>query len=100
MGSMAKKIAKNKQQTGVKLQQLKEKKAADLNKKVMAELEKAFFEGFSKGAQEQQEADAKALIDFFSNLESIEGIGKKTAWKVKEAFMQLAEKKEQAHGHE
>lgn len=97
MGSMAKKIAKNKQQKGIMLQQIREKKAAEVQRKIHNELQAAFFEGFDKGAREQQEADAKALIDFFSNLENIEGIGKKTAWKVKEAFLKLANKKEESN---
>ncbi|MGE8207729.1 hypothetical protein ACQKP0_24985 [Heyndrickxia sp. NPDC080065] len=46
----------------------------------------SFNAGFDAGAKRQREADIKYLVKIFEDLETVPGIGKKTAGKVREYF--------------
>lgn len=48
----------------------------------------AFNKGYSAGAKEQRDSDIDHLVATLENLEQVPGIGEKTAWKVREYFMQ------------
>ncbi|MDE3837912.1 hypothetical protein C0966_00625 [Bacillus methanolicus] len=48
----------------------------------------AWNRGFSAGAREQRKADIEHLVRILEGLEEIPGIGEKTAWKVREFFLQ------------
>lgn len=48
----------------------------------------AFNKGYTAGAKEQRECDITHLVTTLENLEEVPGIGDKTAWKVREYFLQ------------
>lgn len=81
MGNIGRQIARKQQEKREKVQE-----------KLSLSLKKAFDAGFTRGVVEQSEADQKNLLSFFDSLEQIDGIGKKTAWKVREAFILFSEK--------
>ncbi|WP_117017101.1 hypothetical protein [Aeribacillus pallidus] len=48
----------------------------------------AWNKGFAAGAREQRKSDIEHLVKILEGLEEIPGIGEKTAWKVREYFLQ------------
>jgi|tagenome__1003787_1003787.scaffolds.fasta_scaffold5005745_1 hypothetical protein len=46
-----------------------------------------WFAGFNAGAKEQLETDIKILAKLLENLEQFEGIGEKTACKIRKMFL-------------
>lgn len=71
---------------GSTLRKLKREKkhASPLDPKLMA----AWNKGFAAGAREQRKSDIEYLVRILEGLEEIPGIGEKTAWKVREYFLQ------------
>lgn len=63
---------------------LKKKKVSPLNPVVMT----AFNRGYAAGAKQQQESDADNFVKLLEKLETVPGIGKKTAAKIAIYFMQ------------
>lgn len=68
------------------LRKLKREKQASspFHTEVMA----AWNKGFAAGAREQRKSDIEHLVKILEGLEEIPGIGEKTAWKVREYFLQ------------
>jgi aminoglycoside phosphotransferase (APT) family kinase protein len=63
----------------------REKKATSpIDPKLM----EAWNRGFSAGAREQRKADIEHLVKILESLEEVPGVGEKTAWKVREFFLQ------------
>jgi hypothetical protein len=56
--------------------------------KVADQVMQAWNCGFSAGAREQRKSDIEHLVKILEGLEEIPGIGEKTAWKVREFFLQ------------
>jgi hypothetical protein len=77
---------------GSTLRKLKREKkpTSPLDPKLM----EAFNKGFSAGAREQRKSDIEHLVKILEGLEEIPGIGEKTAWKVREFFLQKFSKNE------
>ncbi|EIJ79139.1 hypothetical protein PB1_16319 [Bacillus methanolicus PB1] len=71
---------------GKSLRKIKREKkpASPIDPKLM----EAWNRGFSAGAKEQRKSDIEHLVNILENLEEIPGIGEKTAWKVREFFLQ------------
>jgi hypothetical protein len=71
---------------GRTLRKLKREKQASspFHTEVMA----AWNKGFAAGAREQRKSDIEYLVRILEGLEEIPGIGEKTAWKVREYFLQ------------
>jgi hypothetical protein len=67
-----------------KINREREKIPSPFQKEVMA----AWNRGFSAGAREQRKSDIEHLVKILEGLEEIPGIGEKTAWKVREFFLQ------------
>jgi len=58
------------------------------NKKVNKQMVQASWDlGYNTGAKEQRKSDIKYLFKILEELESIPGIGEKTAWKIRELFL-------------
>ena len=51
----------------------------------------AWNRGFSAGAAEQRKQDIDAVMNLLGNLEQLEGIGEKTAWKIRKMFLDAFE---------
>jgi hypothetical protein len=56
--------------------------------KVADQVMQAWNRGFSAGAREQRKSDIEHLVKILEGLEEIPGIGEKTAWKIREFFLQ------------
>jgi hypothetical protein len=71
---------------GSKLRKLKREKKAPspFDTKLM----EAWNRGFASGAREQRKSDIEHLVKILEGLEVIPGIGEKTAWKIREFFLQ------------
>lgn len=54
-----------------------------------AELEEAWNRGFHAGAKRQNELDTKLMLEWLGKIEEIPGIGEKTAWKIREHFLEF-----------
>jgi ERCC4-type nuclease len=78
---------------GSKLRKLKREKkpTSPFDPKLL----EAFNRGFSAGAREQRKSDIEHLVKILERLEEIPGIGEKTAWKVREFFLQKFESKDE-----
>ncbi len=63
---------------------LKQKKVSPLNPAIMT----AFNRGYAAGAKQQQESDADNFVKLLEKLETVPGIGEKTAAKIENYFMQ------------
>jgi hypothetical protein len=61
---------------------------ASQNGKVADQVMQAWNRGFSAGAREQRKSDIEHLVKILEGLEEIPGIGEKTAWKIREFFLQ------------
>lgn len=59
------------------------KKVSPLDTSIM----KAWNTGFSAGAKEQRKADIENVVQLLETLEEFEGIGEKTAWKIRKMFL-------------
>jgi hypothetical protein len=69
----------------------REKTSSPFHPEVMA----AWNRGFSAGAKAQRESDIEHLVKILEGLEEIPGIGEKTAWKIREFFLQKFESKDE-----
>ncbi|MCQ6275771.1 hypothetical protein JMM81_12475 [Bacillus sp. V3B] len=49
----------------------------------------AWHSGYSQGASEQRKSDIENVVQLLENLEEIDGIGEKTAWKIRKLFLDL-----------
>ena len=47
----------------------------------------AYNRGYDDGAKAQRLADIEHTVAFLENLEQLQGIGEKTAWKIRELFL-------------
>lgn len=72
MGSMLKKFKKG-----------KGKASPSLDPRIM----EAYNQGYDAGAKEQRLADIEHTVNFLENLESLPGIGVKTAEKIRDMFL-------------
>ncbi|MFJ8268509.1 hypothetical protein [Peribacillus asahii] len=54
----------------------------------------AWNRGYSAGSAEQRKSDIESVVKLLENLEQIEGIGEKTAWKIRKMFLDSFENKE------
>lgn len=57
------------------------------NEKMMELLQKAWSQGFERGAADQRAQDIESTVTLLEGLENIPGIGAKTAWKIQEHVM-------------
>jgi hypothetical protein len=67
-----------------KIKREREKISSPFHPEVM----KAWNRGFEAGAREQRRSDIEHLVKILEGLEDIPGVGEKTAWKVREFFLQ------------
>ncbi|WP_230459198.1 hypothetical protein [Geobacillus thermodenitrificans] len=54
---------------------------------------KAWNRGFDAGAKRQNELDTKLMLEWLGKIEEIPGIGEKTAWKIREHFLDFMREK-------
>ena len=54
---------------------------------------KAWNRGFDAGAKRQNELDTKLMLEWLGKIEEIPGIGEKTAWKIREHFLDFMKEK-------
>lgn len=66
-----------------KIKRERSKSISPLNPKLM----EAWNKGFSAGVKAQKETDIEHLVKILEGLEEIPGIGEKTAWKIREFFL-------------
>jgi hypothetical protein len=59
------------------------------NGKVAEQVMQAWNRGFDAGAKRQNELDTKLMLEWLGKLEEIPGIGGKTAWKIREHFLEF-----------
>jgi hypothetical protein len=52
-------------------------------------LMKAWRTGFNAGSAEQRKSDIENVVKLLEKLEQIDGIGEKTAWKIRKLFLDL-----------
>jgi hypothetical protein len=71
---------------GSTLRKIKREKKA--TSPIDLKLMEAWNRGFSAGAKEQRKSDIKHLLKILEEFEEMPGIGEKTAWKVREFFLQ------------
>jgi hypothetical protein len=67
-----------------KMKRQGEKNSSPMDPKLI----EAFNRGFTAGAKEQRKSDIEHLAGILEGLEECPGIGEKTAWKVREFFLQ------------
>lgn len=63
------------------------------NGKVAEQVMQAWNHGFNTGAKHQNELDTKLMLEWLGKLEEIPGIGEKTAWKIREHFLDFMREK-------
>jgi hypothetical protein len=74
-----------------KINREREKISSPFQKEVMA----AWNQGFIAGAKRQNQLDTKLMLEWLGKLEEIPGIGEKTAWKIREHYLEfMMEKRE------
>jgi hypothetical protein len=56
-------------------------------------LMEAWNRGFSAGAREQNKQDTELMLEWLGKLEEIPGIGEKTAWKIREHYLDFMKEK-------
>lgn len=49
--------------------------------------------GFIAGSQQQRKSDIYKFVESLETLEEIKGIGTKTAWKIREHYLNIMQKK-------
>ena len=76
---------------GSTLRKLKREKkhASPLDPKLMA----AWNKGFAAGAKQQMKQDTEIMMEWLGRIEEIPGIGEKTAWKIREHFLDFMREK-------
>ncbi|MGE8079049.1 hypothetical protein [Peribacillus loiseleuriae] len=73
---------------------LKQKKVSPFNPAIMT----AFNRGYAAGAKQQQESDADNFVKLLEKLETVPGIGVKTASKIEKYFMQQFDEGSERYG--
>ncbi|BBW97243.1 hypothetical protein GsuE55_20760 [Geobacillus subterraneus] len=68
-----------------KIKREREKTSSPFHPEVM----KAWNRGFDAGAKRQNELDTQLMLEWLGKLEEIPGIGGKTAWKIREHFLEF-----------
>jgi hypothetical protein len=63
------------------------------NGKVADQVMQAWNRGFSAGAREQNKQDTELMMEWLGKLEEIPGIGEKTAWKIREHYLEFMREK-------
>jgi hypothetical protein len=63
------------------------------NEKVAEQVMQAWNRGFNAGAREQNKQDTELMLEWLGKLEEIPGIGEKTAWKIREHFLDFMKEK-------
>lgn len=63
------------------------------NEKVAEQVMQAWNRGFNAGAREQNKQDTELMLEWLGKLEEIPGIGQKTAWKIREHFLDFMKEK-------
>jgi hypothetical protein len=63
------------------------------NEKVAEQVMQAWNRGFNAGAREQNKQDTELMLEWLGKLEEIPGIGEKTAWKIREHFLDFMREK-------
>jgi len=63
------------------------------NEKVAEQVMQAWNNGFNAGAKCQNELDTKLMLEWLGKIEEIPGIGEKTAWKIREHFLDFMKEK-------
>ncbi|MCG6183305.1 hypothetical protein H1215_18710 [Anoxybacillus sp. LAT_38] len=69
----------------MKRKQERERTTSPFHPDIMA----AWNKGFEAGAKRQNELDTKIMLEWLGKLEEIPGIGEKTAWKIREHFLEF-----------
>mgnify|MGYP001770226494 CR=1 FL=1 len=72
-----------------KFKREREKISSPFQKEVMA----AWNRGFSAGAREQNKQDTELMLEWLGKLEEIQGIAEKTAWKIREHYLEFMREK-------
>jgi hypothetical protein len=72
---------------GKSLRKIKREKkvASPLDTKLM----EAWNRGFNAGAREQNKQDTELMLEWLGKLEEIPGIGEKTAWRIREHYLEF-----------
>lgn len=68
-----------------KIKREREKASSPFHPEIIA----AWNRGFEAGAKRQNELDTKLMLEWLGKLEEIPGIGGKTAWKIREHFLEF-----------
>jgi hypothetical protein len=72
-----------------KIKREREKASSPFHPEIMA----AWNRGFEAGAKRQNELDTQLMLEWLGKLEEIPGIGEKTAWKIRENYLEFMREK-------